>query len=275
MKTICCMNLKGGVGKTVTACNMAAILAAYHGKRVLLIDADHQGNTSKFFHAEQDATTLREILLGEAEPYWPESVQRTGYEGLDIIPADMSLAELDTAANQDTTMLWRLRGLLRAIREDDAYDYVIIDMPPAFSFAARAALLAADEVIVPIKLDAFSVDGMAELLRQINAMKKVNPSLTLAGVLITMWRNVDVVNRAEKVLRDSGVPVFETVIRRTDIVDESTFQRQPLNVYSPRSAACVDYRRLVKEYLGRAEPARKAPEEPRKDEERGKPDGKA
>lgn len=252
MKTICIMNLKGGVGKTITACNMAAILAVDHGKRVLLIDADHQGNTSRFFHADQEAATLREILLGEAEPYWPENVQLTGYEGLDIIPADMSLAELDTAPEmQEFKSLWRLRDLLLVIEDDNAYDYVIIDMPPAFSFAARAALVAADEVIVPIKLDAFSVDGMAELIRQINTMKKVNSALTLSGVLITMWRNADVVNQAEKVLRGSGVPVFGTAIRRTDIVDESTFQREPLVIYSPRSAACVDYRRLVTEYLER------------------------
>lgn len=251
MKTICIMNLKGGVGKTVTACNMAAILAADHGKRVLLIDADHQGNTSRFFSADQDAATTREILTGEAEPYWPESVQRTAYEGLDIIPADMSLAELDMPAEATQKSIYRLRDMLRVIQDDNAYDYAVIDMPPAFSFAARAALLAADEVIVPIKLDAFSVDGMAELLRQISAMRKVNSRLTLAGVLITMWRNVDVVNQAEKVLRGSGVPVFGTTIRRTDIVDESTFQREPLVVYSPRSAACVDYRRLVAEYLER------------------------
>ena len=254
MKTICIMNLKGGVGKTVTADNMAAILAADHSKRVLLIDADHQGNTSKFFHADTDrcATTLRDILTGDAEPFWPDSIQDTGYKNLDIIPADMSLAELDTSlAMQDVKSLWRLRDLLLAMAEDNAYDYVLVDMPPAFSLAARAALVAADEVIVPIKLDAFSVDGMAELLRQISAMKKVNSRLTLTGVLITMWRNADVVHQAEKVLRDSGVPVFETTIRRTDIVDESTFQREPLVIYSPRSAACVDYRRLVAEYLGR------------------------
>ena len=215
MKTLCCMNLKGGVGKTVTADNMAAILAADHRKRVLLIDADHQGNTSRFFLREEEiASTVRDILTGESEPYWPENVYHTGYEGL------------------------------------------IIDMPPAFSLAARAALAAADEVIVPIKLDAFSVAGMAELLRQIQSMRKVNDRLTLAGVLITMWRNVDVVNQAEQVLRGSGIPVFRTTIRRTDIVDESTFQRQPLIVYSPRSAACVDYRRLVAEYIGSRETAR-------------------
>ena len=250
MKTICIMNLKGGVGKTVTADNMAAILAADHGKHVLLIDADHQGNTSRFFlGADAAASTLRDILAGD-----PEIVCRTNYEGLDIIPADMTLAELDTSlAMQDAKSLWRLRDLLLAMAEVSAYDYVLIDMPPAFSLAARAALVAADEVIVPIKLDAFSVDGMAELLRQISAMKKVNSRLTLAGVLITMWRNADVVHQAEKVLRDSGVPVFETTIRRTDIVDESTFQREPLVIYSPRSAACVDYRRLAAEYLERGE----------------------
>ena len=270
MKTICVMNLKGGTGKTVTAANLADLLAADHGKRVLLIDADHQGNTSRFFRADQNATTLRDILAGDCEPCWPESVQRTGYEGLDIIPADMTLAELDVPGISDVKVPWRLRDLLLAVGEDDAYDFVIIDMPPAFSMAARAALAAADEVIVPIKLDAFSVDGMreaayrrpaaarplaaasrAELLRQIAAMRKVNDRLTLAGVLITMWRNIDVVNQAEKVLRSGSFPVFQTVIRQTDRVDESTFQRQPLRVYSPRSAACVDYRALVREYLER------------------------
>lgn len=259
MKTICIMNLKGGVGKTVTACNMAAILAADHGKRVLLIDADHQGNTSKFFNADQDAVTIRDVLSGQS-PNWPKAVQHTTYNGLDIIPADMTLAELDAFLSDPVINgLYRLQCLIQVLRADNAYDYVIIDMPPAFSFAARAALVAADEVIVPIKLDAFSVDGMAELIRQISTMKKVNSALTLAGVLITMWRNVDVVNQAEKILRDrGGVRVFETTIRRTDIVDESTFQREPLVVYSPRSAACVDYRRLVAEYLERGAGSGKA-----------------
>ena len=250
MKTICVMNLKGGVGKTVTADNMAAILAADHGKRVLLVDADHQGNTSKFFKADQTGDTLREVLLGAADPYWPGVVQGAGYEGLDILPADITLAELDTGAAQGVGVgLYKLREFLQTVREDDAYDYCVIDMPPAFSFAARAALLAADEVVVPMKLDAFSVDGMAELLRQISAMRKINPALRLGGVLITMWHNVGVICQAEAILRKSAVPVFNTVIRRTDRVDESTFTRQPLNIYSPRSAACVDYRAFVREFL--------------------------
>lgn len=249
MKIICVMNLKGGTGKTVTADNLAAILADLHGKRVLLIDADHQGNTSSFFRWEGGAT-LRDILTGEAEPYWRESVQTTGILNLDMIPADMSLAELDASPYFDPKRLWRLRYFLMAAREDNVYDYVVIDMPPAFSLAARAALAAADEVIVPIKLDAFSVKGMAELLLQLRSMERVNPGLTLAGVLITMWRNIDVVHQAEEVLRSSrDLKVFQTTIRRTDRVDESTFQRQPLHIYSPRSAASIDYQQFVAEYL--------------------------
>ena len=252
MKAICIMNLKGGVGKTVTADNIAAILAAKHCKRVLLIDADHQGNTSTFFQADRtEGLTLREVLLNTAESYWPDVVQRTGYEGLDILPADISLAELDAAppSGQEVPPVYRLRAFLAAVAEDDAYDYVVIDMPPAFSVAAQAALIAADEVIVPLKLDAFSVDGLAELLRQIAAMRRINPGLRLAGALLTMWRNVPVVTEAEAVLRSGAVPVFATHIRRTDRVDESTFSREPLYIYSPRSAACIDYRRFVIEYL--------------------------
>ena len=99
-------------------------------------------------------------------------------------------------------------------------------------------------------------DGQSPSAR-LQRSRASNDRLTLAGVLITMWRNVDVVNRAEQVLRGSGIPVFRTTIRRTDIVDESTFQRQPLIVYSPRSAASVDYRRLAEEYLGTAERGRR------------------
>lgn len=249
MKAICIMNLKGGVGKTVTADNMAAILAADHEKRVLLIDADHQGNTSTFFQADQEADSLRDLFAETAAISVPRFVQKTAYENLDIIAASMSLAELDALPEQVSARVWRMRELLEEIRKAGAYDFVIIDMPPAFSLAARASLAAADEVIVPIKLDAFSVDGMAELLRQIAAMRKINPALTLAGVLVTMWRNVGIVTQAEGVLRRGSFPVFSTVIRRTDRVDESTFQRQPLRVYSPRSAANVDYRMLVEEYL--------------------------
>ena len=251
MKTICIMNLKGGVGKTVTADNMAAILAADHGKRVLLIDADHQGNTSTFFQADREADSLRELFAETAAISVSRFVQKTAYENLDIIAASMSLAELDALPEQVSARVWRMRELLEEIRKAGAYDFVIIDMPPAFSLAARASLAAADEVIVPIKLDAFSVDGMAELLRQIASMRKVNPGLTLAGVLITMWHNVDVVTQPEAILRSGNVPVFTTVIPHTYVVDKSTHERKPLHIFSPTSGATKGYQRLAAEYLER------------------------
>ena len=248
MKTIVVMNLKGGVGKTITATNLAAILAARYGKRVLLVDADHQGNTSAFYAADQDGITLLDVLLADGEAFWEENVQRTGYEGVDILPANMDLAALDTGGEQ-AAAIFRLREFLLAAEEDNAYDYAIIDMPPAFSAASKAALVAADEVIIPMKLDAFSVSGMSELLRQIASMRRVNPGLRLAGVLVTMWTGSEMSRDAERILRGGSVPVFRTMIRRTDIADEWTYSHEPLYMYSPRCAASVDYRRFVAEYL--------------------------
>ena len=110
--------------------------------------------------------------------------------------------------------------------------------------------MAADEVIIPIKLDAFSIRGLANVSRQIDNMQRINPKIRVAGALITMWRNVPVVLEAEGSLRDCGLlPVFQTVIRRTDKVDEMTFERKPIAIYSPRSAAGYDYRNFVQEYL--------------------------
>lgn len=256
MKTTVIMNLKGGVGKTITATNMAAILAQKFGKRVLLCDADHQGNTSSFFTADQSLVTMRDILVADGEPYWAENVQPSGYEGLDILPSNMDLASLDTgdsAGLSAGSVLYNLREFLAAAAEDDAYDHAIIDMPPAFSTAAKAALIAADEVIIPMKLDAFSVSGMSELLRQIASMRRVNPSLRLGGILVTMWTGSEMARDAERILRNGSVPVFQTMIRRTDIADEWTYSHEPLYMYSPRCAASVDYRRFVAEYLERGE----------------------
>ena len=116
--------------------------------------------------------------------------------------------------------------------------------------ASAAALLASDEVIIPIKLDAFSLRGLANVRRQIENIKRINSSIKIAGALITMWRNVPVVLDAEAALRDSGVlPVFQTVIRRTDKVDEMTFRQVPILVSSPYSAAGYDYRNFVQELL--------------------------
>ena len=255
MKTTAIMNLKGGVAKTITAVNMAAILAEKHHKRVLLIDADHQGNSSSFFNTDDDAATLREILAGENEPYWADNVSGSGIEGLDIIPSSMALADLDVPGEESLEernfRKYRLREFLICAAEDDAYDHVIIDLPPSFSTAAQAALIAADEVIIPMKVDAFSLSGILELLRQIGGVRKLNPTLTLKGALVTMYRNADSTREGVEALRKSKIPVFRQTIRWTDrLVDESTFAHTPLYLHSPRSAASRDYCKFVIEYLG-------------------------
>lgn len=257
MKTTAIMNLKGGVAKTITAVNMAAILAAKHGKRVLLIDADPQGNTSSFFPVLPDDCTLREILLGEIEPYWGETVYGSSIAGLHIVPSDMSLATLDVSAGEQNDAeeyrkrLYRLREFIEATAEDDAFDHCIIDLPPSFTTSAKAALIAADEVIIPMKIDAFSLKGMQVLMDQIATMRKINDRLRLAGVLITMHPNIEAADVAKRILKERQIPAFQSVIRWTKKkVDESTMSKLPLHLHSPRCGAARDYVKFVEEYLG-------------------------
>lgn len=250
MKAISILNLKGGVGKTVTSVNMAHILASEHHLRVLLVDCDSQCNSTEFFGgAPAGAAGVAEVMLGEAEPYYEENILKTDF-GVDLLPASDRLMDLDLSSIGSRVKGSCLKELCDAISEDNAYDFVIFDCPPAFNAASAAALLASNEVIIPIKLDAFSLRGLANVSRQIDNMHKINPALKIAGALVTMWRNSPVVIEAEKSLRDCGIlPVFDTVIRRTDKVDEMTFERKPITVYSPRSAAGYDYRALVQEYI--------------------------
>ena len=251
MKAISILNLKGGVGKTVTAVNMAYILAADHNQRVLLADCDSQCNATEFYGlAGQQLPGVADYLLGTAEPYYPENISGTPYN-VDVLPASDALMDLDLSAIGSRVKGRCLKDLCDVLREDDAYDYMIFDCPPAFNAASAAALLASDEVIIPIKLDAFSLRGLANVSRQIDNMHKINPVLKIAGALITMWRNTPVVLEAEGSLRECGIlPVFEQHIRRTDKIDEMTFERKPITVYSPYSAAGYDYRAFVQEYAG-------------------------
>ena len=255
MKAIAIINLKGGVGKTVTAVNMAAILAGDHHKRVLLGDCDSQCNTTDFFRSAsndyfRDVTTVSDLLLQTHGGWLPDLVSGTDIPGLDILPATDALMDLDIRTIGQRVDGFALRDLCRTVEDDDAYDYILFDCPPAFNAASAAALAAATDVIIPIKMDAFSIRGLRNVTRQIDNMHKINPNLRVAGALITMWRNVPVVLEAEASLRDSGfLPVFQTVIRRTDKVDEMTFERKPITVYSPRSAAGYDYRNFVQELL--------------------------
>lgn len=253
--TTAILNLKGGVAKTTTAVNMAAILAKEHKARVLLIDADSQCNTTEFFGAAPSKGNVAQILRLPEDHYDPVAfcgscIQTTEYKGVNIIPGDDSLMDLDLSKVElGKVNVNILRQLVEGV--SGMYDYILIDCPPAFNAASAAALVAADDVVIPIKLDAFSLRGMGNLMRQIKNMRRINPRLRLAGCLPTMWYKDPQIQAAEEQLRSAGLPVFPH-IRRSDKVDRMTWQQDPLLVSSPNSAAGVDYRKFVAEYVGGA-----------------------
>lgn len=250
MEVYSIVNLKGGVGKTVTACNLAAILGAFHHKRVLLVDADAQANASRFFGCGLEARTLTGVLAGRCA-YWPEYVIETDQLDVSILPADIDLLEQDIASvrHGGRASIRNLERFMDTLAADKAFDIVLFDCPPAFSAASVAAISCSSAVIVPTKLDAWSIAGADEIFRQIDGVRRIRPEIRIAGVLITMFHRAEVEIQGEKLLRSGPMPVFETVIRRTDKVDESTFVRQPLFQWSRTSAAGRDYMRFAEELL--------------------------
>lgn len=257
MKTIAVLNFKGGVGKTVTTATLAYLLAK-QGKRILLIDGDSQGNLSMSFgiDAEEGSDTL--ALLTDGAGYYPEFVAPTTYDGIDLIPSDINLLAADRAMAQSGVgrMQRAIADLRDAIEEDadqdnDAYDLILIDCPPALSAACTAALAAADEVIIPIRLDYYSTGGMANLAEQLRHMRAMNPRLSVLGVLVTQFTHMADEKEALAAIRSGPLPVFETVIRFSKAVPSATFQRVPLPAARPYCAASKDYAALVKEISGR------------------------
>ena len=253
MQTIAIMNLKGGTGKTMTAINAAAILARDYGARVLLADADSQANLTEFVIEDKTDDTSKGGLADVLRRKSVE-IRKTNMEKVKLLPADASLMALDiTRAGTDDIDTMALADLLSDSVAGSLFDVCIIDCPPAFSAAAMAALIAADEVVVPLRLDAFGIRGMTNLLEQIRNMQRVNADLTLAGVLPTMYFATEQQKKAEADLRSGmnalGVRTFAH-IRSSRKVDDSTFQEKPLIYSSPNAGATRDYKRFVADLMG-------------------------
>ena len=244
------MNAKGGVGKTVTTVNMAALLAQQYKQRVLVVDADGQGDASAFLGANADGCGLADIMQGTCS-YYCEAIEPSNFPGVDIMSGSSDLYNVDLAAlsRGGNIGISSLTDVRDCIIEDDSYDVMLVDCPPGFTASSVAALAAADSVIIPAKLDAFSVRGMSFLMNQIKQLRKVNGRCKLDGILITQWHNAEVIHQAEAMIRKKGLPVFNARIRRTDKVDESTWAQQPLQIYSRHSSAGSDYRAFVGEWV--------------------------
>ena len=253
MRTTVILNLKGGVAKTATAVNLAAILARVYRKRVLLVDADSQCNATEFFGGDPAKGNLADVLRHEADEglFAAASIQNSNFPGVDLLCGADELMDLDlTKVEIQSVRALVLREMVHRLAAQEKYDYCIVDCPPAFNAASTAALVAADDVVIPIKLDAFALRGMGNLMRQIANMRKINPSLRLSGCLPTMWYNSPLIVEAEKTLEASGLPMYPH-IRRTNKVDAMTFAQEPLLLTSPRSSAGVDYRAFVRAYIER------------------------
>ncbi|MCL2356622.1 MAG: ParA family protein [Defluviitaleaceae bacterium] len=255
MKTISIINLKGGVAKTITAANMAHILATVHGKRVLLADNDKQGNISKMFGLHSyDDFSIADVLTNRAA-FLEEVISPTRYPNLDVLPANMNLLAairevlIDSTRPQQT----RLRSAFKTLEDAGEYDFCIIDNAPDINISTINALVASHEVIIPIKIDKFAFDGLAELVEQINITREeLNPGLTVRGCLVTSYQRNEVNKQGEAALREN-YPVFNTHIRRTEKVDESTFAAAPIIDYSPRCGAARDYLAFVSEYVSESD----------------------
>lgn len=251
MKTISIINLKGGVGKTTTAVNLAYALGEEMNYHILLVDNDKQGNASQHYGVHSyDASSVADIFEGRTS-YGDDAITGTGYDNIDMIPANMDLldANLHLIYN-DVPQHHLLRDSLCAVQDD--YDFCIIDNAPDINMTTINALAASDFVVVPVNSDAYATDGIDRMMDIISDARKFNPDIVLAGCLLCKYQNNAANQQMLQFLQSySQYHVFDTKIRLTPKIDESTFYRAPVFDYSPRSAATADYREFAAELLCR------------------------
>lgn len=253
MRVISIINLKGGVGKTLTALTMAWMLTEKKNKKVLLVDNDIQANLSKIFSVHNyDANSMEHIMEGASAS---ECIAFTEWEGLHIIPSNTNLEAacnelaMDDSSNQNL----RIKQSLESVRSE--YDYCIIDCPPGIGLNVINALCASDDVIIPIRIDKNALDGMEELMDLVSEVRSYyNTDLKNVKCLITSYRNTIMQNSGCQILTQSKYECFDTKIRYSEKLFDYPWDI-PLFEYSPNCAASVDYRKFTDEYLGGVENA--------------------
>lgn len=251
-KVIAIANQKGGVGKTTTAINLAASLAVLE-KRVLIIDADPQANTTSGLNFSPDSDerrTLYEVMIGRIRA--EDALVQTEMKWLHLIPSHINLvgAEIEMIDSEGRESI--LKGAIAPIRSD--YDFIIIDCSPSLGLITVNSLTAADSVIIPVQPEFFALEGLGKLLQTIRIVQNgVNPSLAIEGFVVTMFDGrTKVHNQVLGELREHfGDMVFNTIIQRNIRLSEAPSHGKPIVLYDVMSNGTANYLNLAKEVLDR------------------------
>ena len=256
-KIISVANQKGGVGKTTTTVNLATILAK-RGKKVLLIDADPQGNATSGLGLDKDIEpSTYDILVNDTS--LEETMQKTIIKNLKICPANMNLAGAEVELVSMMSREQRLKEKVDIIKEK--FDYILIDCPPSLGLVTLNSFTASNSVLIPVQCEYFALEGLGQLLNTINLVKKhLNKEITIEGALLTMYDirtnlSNQVVKEVKKYFENK---VYKTVIPRNVRLSEAPSYGMPITEYDPRSKGAKSYIKFAKEFLKNNEEERKA-----------------
>jgi chromosome partitioning protein len=251
-KIIAIANQKGGVGKTSTAINLSASIAALE-RKTLVIDIDPQGNSSSGMGLTPETDTIYELLMGEQNA--EECIENTYLPMLDMLPANINLVGAEVELVNQQKREFKLKTAINGIR--NKYEFIFIDCPPSLGLLTLNALAAADSVIIPVQCEYFALEGLGQLLNTINTVKKYfNPNLLIEGVLLTMFDTRLRLSHqvVEEVRKYFGEKVFKSVIKRNVRISEAPSHSKPVLLYDAMSQGAKDYISLAEEVIAKNSP---------------------